>query len=279
VPASCRTEEGIQLTKISILTISYNQDKYLRECLDSVLRQDYDDWELFVIDPGSTDLSRMIALEYSELDSRVRCIFEEDLGPADGLNKGLRAAQGEIVGCLNSDDLYRDSTFSEVLEFFQKESDADCIYSHGLILESGRFRFQSSDNFSAARYFTKRGLVMQQSTFFRRSSLARLDVWFNAENKSSWDGELLLDLYSRGGKFKKVLGCWGVFRIYPQSITGSKRLQELTRGEHSRMLSQQVLGGLRLSITGRLVALSGIYSIYRRLRNIYLQSVIDRKRT
>ena len=79
MPASCRTEEGIQLTKISILTISYNQDKYLRECLDSVLCQDYDDWELFVIDPGSTDLSRMIALEYSELDSRVRCIFEEDL--------------------------------------------------------------------------------------------------------------------------------------------------------------------------------------------------------
>jgi glycosyltransferase involved in cell wall biosynthesis len=253
--------------KISIVTLSFNQAIYLEECINSVLNQSYSDWELFIIDPGSDDSSREIAKKFANIDPRITLIFERDNGPSDGLNKGFKRASGEIVGCLNSDDFYNQGTFSEVAKAFTKYVEADCIYSHGMILKSDQLRFQSSDRFSVNRYFSNRGLVIQQSTFFRNSELIQDRIKFNVENRTSWDGEFLVDLASMGANFKKVRGNWGVFRIYEGSITGSQRLQIETRKDHSRMLKQQVLNGLKFSIFEKMILKFKFYSVYRRVRN------------
>lgn len=253
--------------KISIVTLSFNQANYLEECITSVLKQSYSNWELIIIDPGSTDSSREIAEKFANLDPRISLIFEKDSGPSDGLNKGFKRSSGEIVGCLNSDDFYNQGTFSEVVNAFTKYVETDCIYSHGMILKSDKLCFQSSDRFSVKRYFSNRGLVIQQSTFFRNSSSIQDKVKFNIENRTSWDGEFLVDLASIGAKFKKVRGNWGVFRIYDESITGSQRLQIQTRKDHSRMLNEQVFNGLKFSIVEKTLMKFKFYSAYRRFRN------------
>ena len=72
--------------KISVVTISFNQAKFLRECIDSVLNQDYHEIEYIVVDPGSTDGSKKIIDSYGD---KIIKYYEKDYGPADGLNKGF----------------------------------------------------------------------------------------------------------------------------------------------------------------------------------------------
>jgi glycosyltransferase involved in cell wall biosynthesis len=256
------------MLKISILTLSFNQAEFLEQCIDSVLSQSYPNWELIILDPGSSDSSREIAAKYASLDGRIRIYFEKDQGPSDGLNKGLSICSGEIIGCLNSDDFYRQGVFHEVAKAFLKYGDADCVYSHGSVMESGLTRFQTSDLFSISRYFSNRGLVLQQSTFFRKSSLDRMKMSFNVENTSSWDGEFLLDLAARNAKFKRVFGNWGVFRIYPTSITGSQRLKDKSEKDHLRMHRAHAKTSLLSQVFTYILLKVPVYSILRRVRNL-----------
>lgn len=256
------------MLKISILTLSFNQAEFLEQCIDSVLSQSYPNWELIILDPGSSDSSREIAARYANLDGRIRINFEKDQGPSDGLNKGLSLCSGEIIGCLNSDDYYRHGVFHEVAKAFLKYGEADCVYSHGSIMESGSTRFQTSDLFSISRYFSNRGLVLQQSTFFRKSSLDRMKMSFNIENGSSWDGEFLLDLAAKNANFQRVFGNWGVFRIYPTSITGSQRLKDKSEKDHLRMYKSHAKVDLLSQISRRILLKVPIYSMFRRVRNL-----------
>ena len=85
---------------LSIVTISYNQAPYLRQCVESVISQKSDDIEYIVVDPGSTDGSREILQSYG--DAIDHLILQTDKGPADGLNKGFAKAKGKIGYFVNS---------------------------------------------------------------------------------------------------------------------------------------------------------------------------------
>ena len=99
------------MSKVSIVTISFNQVGYLGRTIQSVLDKDYPNIEYIVVDPGSTDGSRELIKSY---ESRIaRIIFEIDDGPGDGLNKGFSIATGEIFGFLNFDDLSIPALFRE----------------------------------------------------------------------------------------------------------------------------------------------------------------------
>ena len=90
--------------KISIVTISYNSSKTIRDTIDSVLIQDYENIEYIIIDGKSTDDTIEIIKSYGDRISYF--ITEEDDGLYDAMNKGVRAATGDVVGILNSDDFY-----------------------------------------------------------------------------------------------------------------------------------------------------------------------------
>jgi glycosyltransferase involved in cell wall biosynthesis len=180
--------------KISIVTISFNQFDYLPQAIESIRGQKNVSWEIIIVDPGSTDGSREYVQSLSAKDDRVKLILESDLGPADGLNKGFQIATGEIIGYLNSDDYYLENIFERVVAAFNLNPTSVCIYAHGLILENQKMRFQSSDRFTPINYALRKGLVIQQSTFFNRKILKSSKVKFNIDNKISWDGEFMVDL-------------------------------------------------------------------------------------
>ena len=102
------------IPKISIITPSFNQGRYIRDTIESVLNQDYDNWEHIIIDGGSTDETKTILKEYSHL----KWISEKDMGPANALNKGFNMADGDVFAWINADDYYDKNIFRKIADIF-----------------------------------------------------------------------------------------------------------------------------------------------------------------
>ena len=138
--------------KISIVTPSFNQSRYLEETIRSVLGQNYPGLEYFVIDGGSTDGSVEIIKKYAQPspltpppagegnvvppspfgrgaggEGITAWISEKDKGQADAINKGFRRATGEIIAWLNSDDVYQPEAIQKAVEAFEKHPEAGLI--------------------------------------------------------------------------------------------------------------------------------------------------------
>lgn len=102
--------------KISIIIPVYNSEKYLRECLDSVLAQTYTDFEALLIDDGSTDGSGAICDEYALKDKRVKVFHKDNGGVSSARNVGLDYAKGEWICFVDSDDFVSDVFLKEIIE-------------------------------------------------------------------------------------------------------------------------------------------------------------------
>jgi glycosyltransferase involved in cell wall biosynthesis len=222
--------------KFSLVTISFNQCDYLEEAMTSILNQDFPAIEYIVVDPGSTDGSRELIERYRERLAHV--VFESDQGAADGLNKGFRHATGEIFGFLNSDDALLPGALKAVAQVFRENPDCDIVMGNGFVVDAQgkHIRRIRAAGFTVDRYFYGGVTWLQQSTFFRRSVFDRVGG-FNVNNRSCWDGELVLDMVRQGGKVKYLNQDLALFRIHARSITGSKRHSEMMRADAERMFS------------------------------------------
>lgn len=112
---------------VSIIVPIYNVDKYLEECILGVLSQSYLEWELLLIDDGSTDLSGNICKSYTNVDKRIRVISKQNTGVSDTRNIGLDAAQGEYCIFLDADDYWYDSTALEKLVAIAEKYNLDIV--------------------------------------------------------------------------------------------------------------------------------------------------------
>ncbi|MDD3948863.1 MAG: glycosyltransferase family 2 protein, partial [Anaerolineaceae bacterium] len=112
---------------VSIITPSYNQADYLEQTMLSVLEQDYARIEYWVIDGGSDDGSQEIIQSYA--DRLAGWVSEKDSGQAHGVNKGFAKATGEIIGWLNSDDLYYPGAIRAAVEAFKQHPQASFVFS------------------------------------------------------------------------------------------------------------------------------------------------------
>lgn len=114
--------------KVSIITPCWNGEKYIGETIGSVLAQTYPNWEMLVVDDGSTDGSRGIVEEYAKKDARIRYFYQENAGSAAARNHGIREASGRFIALLDADDLW-DPAFLEKQLAFMKEKKAVCVCS------------------------------------------------------------------------------------------------------------------------------------------------------
>lgn len=113
---------------LSILIPIYNVERYLRECLDSVVGQSQRELEIICINDGSTDSSLAIAQEYAAKDARIRIINKANSGYGHSMNRGLDAAQGEYIGIVESDDFVEAHMFEDLLAL-ARQHDADIVRS------------------------------------------------------------------------------------------------------------------------------------------------------
>ncbi|SDI32692.1 glycosyltransferase family 2 protein [Proteiniclasticum ruminis] len=103
---------------ISIIMPTFNADTYLVETIDSVLAQDYRNWELIIIDDCSTDKTKSIILEYAKVDPRIKSIYlAENQGAAIARNSGVKIAKGDFIAFIDSDDVWHSNKLSDQLNF------------------------------------------------------------------------------------------------------------------------------------------------------------------
>jgi glycosyltransferase involved in cell wall biosynthesis len=113
---------------VSIIIPVYNTQKYLHQCIDSVLNQSFEDFELLLVDDGSTDLSGEICDEYAKLDRRVQVIHKQNGGNTSARRAGINQAQGEYIGFVDSDDWIEFNMYENLLKIALK-SGADIVSS------------------------------------------------------------------------------------------------------------------------------------------------------
>lgn len=113
--------------KVSVITVTYNSAKYLQSCIDSVAAQDYNNVEYIIIDGGSTD--ETISIIKNNESKIAKWVSEKDKGMYDAINKGMQIASGEIIGLLNSDDMYyATDVVSNIVKCFSEQK-VDSVYA------------------------------------------------------------------------------------------------------------------------------------------------------
>lgn len=169
------------LPLVSIVTPSFNQVAYLEKTMLSVLNQDYPRLEYWVMDGASTDGSVEIIQSYA---SRLAgWLSEKDRGQADGVNKGFARATGEIVGWLNSDDLYTPGAIASAVRIFEEHPQASFVFSDvDSIDEQGRVFNQMHYGAWGLAELMALNIIGQPGVFMRRQVLEEagfLDLSYN----------------------------------------------------------------------------------------------------
>lgn len=210
--------------KVSIITVSYNSSKTIRDTIDSVLSQDYTDIEYIIIDGNSTDGTQDIVRSFGPRISRF--VSEKDNGLYDAMNKGLALATGEIIGIINSDDIYAHSKIiSSIVSVFKSKS-IDITYGDLFYFKTGfpdlPLRYYKGGHFSLKR--VTYGLMPPHPTFFIRKSIYEKYGNFDTQFTLSADFDLIL----------RFLGIYKVaFAYIPEVIvkmrTGGKSTSSLKR--------------------------------------------------
>lgn len=120
---------------ISVLMPVYNSARHLPAAMESVLGQDFDDFEFVIVDDGSTDASLKLLQRYAAQDQRIRLISRPNTGIVGALNDGLAAARGEFVARMDSDDLCMPSRFTCQLEYLQHHQECLAVGSRILLID------------------------------------------------------------------------------------------------------------------------------------------------
>lgn len=160
-----------ELPLVSIVTPSYNQGKFIEDCILSVKNQDYPNIEHIVVDGGSTDNTLEILRKY-ENEYNLKWISEPDEGQSDAVNKGFKMAKGEIIGWLNSDDVYFDKqVISYVVEEFEKNPEVDVIYGDSVVIDENNFveRVFKAPSWNYNLLLRGFSYIPQPATFFRKN--------------------------------------------------------------------------------------------------------------
>lgn len=177
---------------MSIITISYNSFQTIRDTIDSVLLQDYDDIEYIVIDGNSSDGTQDIVKSYGEKITKF--VSEKDNGIYDAMNKGISLASGDIIGILNSDDLYPVSdVISRVIQSFRDDV-VDSVYGDIEYVDRDNInkvqRVWRSRSFYKKNFF--KGWMPPHPAFFVKREVYEKYGKFRTDMNISADYEIML---------------------------------------------------------------------------------------
>ncbi len=218
---------GAASPPVSIVTPSFQQSTFLRDCVESVVRQHYAALEYLVVDGGSTDGSVDIL---NGLGRRLKWQSEPDGGQADAINKGLRRTAGEIVGFLNSDDILRPGAVASAARALQVHPEVDVVYGRASIIDAvGRVLRPFPTRPFDREVFVQHCFISQPAAFWRRSLHDRFGD-FSTDFDHTLDYEFWIRVMRGGAKFLFVDEEWACAREHADAK--SQRL----RGEIFRQI-------------------------------------------
>lgn len=207
----------MQQKLVTVITPTYMQGAYIRDCIESVKAQSYPFVEHLVFDAGSSDHTDEIVRSY-EGSYPLRYISEPDRGQAHAINKGLDQAKGEIICWLNSDDLYQDDqVIAKIVALFEQQPEVDVITGGGtFVSEAGQWLedIPVEPNAGDLAFVKRTCLALQPSTFWRRSDL-RLDESLHY----AFDWKFWLDMLMAQKRFLTIPDSLSRYRVHGKSKT------------------------------------------------------------
>ena len=178
--------------KISIITTCYNREKTIAQAIESVLGQDYPNIEYILVDGASTDHSLEVIRSYASRIDKI--ISERDGGMYEAINKGIKAATGDVIGLLHSDDfLIHPHIISDIVERF-KNTSAEMVYGDGLFVDAEQtnrvVRDWRSGNYK--RWKVRLGwLPLHPTVYIKRSAIEQYGL-YNENYKIAADSDFLI---------------------------------------------------------------------------------------
>ena len=205
---------------VSIVTPSFNQGRFLRRTIDSVLSQDYLPLHYQVVDGGSTDGSVEILRSYGE---RFAWASEPDGGQSQALNKGFTRAQGDILAYLNSDDVLLPGAVSRVVGYFARHPDVDLVYGQAYHTDENDAVLGSypTEPFDFER-LVQTCIICQPAAFWRRSLAERVGP-FDERLHFAMDYDYWMRCRRARGRFAYLPEYLACSRTYAQTKTMAAR--------------------------------------------------------
>ncbi|MDK4741310.1 glycosyltransferase [Rhizobium sp. CNPSo 3464] len=205
---------------VSIVMPTRNHAHFIRESIDSVLEQSYDNVELLVMDGASTDETIDILKSYGE---KIRWISEPDKGQADAINKGMRQVNGDILAYLNSDDILLPGSIQKAVEYFHDHPECDMVYGNAdYIDKDGKI----IGAYTTAEFTFERLMqdccVCQPAAFWRRRIADRIGP-FNADLQTAMDYEYWLRIATSGGIIHHTIEKLAQSRLHEDAKTLAMR--------------------------------------------------------
>ncbi len=137
--------------KVSINLCCYNSEKYLRETLDSIVNQTYNDWELIIINDGSSDSTESIIHEYIKQEYPIIYHYQENKGLGFSRNEALKRSQGKYIAFIDHDDLWMPEKLEKQIPLFERDSKIGLVFCDTIFFnEKGK----SKRDYSQKKYWT-----------------------------------------------------------------------------------------------------------------------------
>lgn len=216
--------------RVSVITPSFNQARFLRQTIESVLAQSYSEIDYLVVDGGSTDGSIDVLRSFGD---RVRWISEADRGQSDAIARGFARTRGEILCWINSDDTLAAGAVQKAVAAFRTHPAAGLIYGNGLMLDkagnvTGPFPWVEPFDLWRLVYFSD--YILQPAAFFRRSCYEAVGgVNIGLRFAMDWDLWIRLAGIADVVYLQETLGC---SRVWSETKTATgrwRRIAELAR--------------------------------------------------
>lgn len=172
--------------RIGVVVTVYNVQDYIRQCLTSIINQDYKKLEIVIVDDGSTDDSSFICDEFAQLDNRIKVIHQKNQGPTIARLNGVRALRSEFVSFVDGDDWISDNLYSDIFE--SGILDGNDVISFGIIRYYGMEDSRTdADNFRPGVY----------RRFDIENKMLSTIFWNNADNTYGLDPSLCSKIIKR----------------------------------------------------------------------------------
>lgn len=218
--------------KISIITVSYNSALTIRDTIESLLSQTYSDIEYIVVDGSSKDSTIEIIKEYEpKFKGRMRWLSEPDKGLYDAMNKGIRIATGDVIGIINSDDLFcDDKAIEKVIRVFEQNKSLDSVYADLYYVAQNNTDKIVRHWITGIRKEFKYGWHPAHPTFYVKREIYEKSGLFNLEFKLAADFEIMLRLLEK----------YRISTIYLREPLVKMRLGGETNKSYKNILNQNV---------------------------------------
>lgn len=217
--------------KVTIITPCYNSAPYIATTIESVQRQTLTDWEMIVVDDGSTDNSANIVSEIAAIDPRIRLIQKENGGSATARNLGLTHAQGEYIQFLDADDTIEHDKLQKQIEIMTQlrldmsYTDFRMVNADGTIEK--QLKGYNFNLFKMLAFWGVFGTIPPHAFIYRRTFLENNNIVFNEDIREREDWDFHIKTFSTKHKSKRLYNYCGAY--YFRCPTGKTTNGSLTK--------------------------------------------------